>query len=161
MGANSGSEPGASTNTGNPTTQGIRESLNAVRNSISSLRERVDEQIRRSALRPPQSNLREQTEQREEERRHHEGGGTSNNEEEENSRSAFADPRREVNRQVRRPDNRFRPRITQLIPSMASPGDIASVANMFDRRMYEGPSENIEFHIHAFVPPQAAASLQR
>jgi hypothetical protein len=38
---------------------------------------------------------------------------------------------------------------------MYSPGDISSVANMFDNRMFDdGNDSNIEFHIHAFLSPQ-------
>ena len=37
---------------------------------------------------------------------------------------------------------------------MHSPGEISSVANIFDNRLFdENPDSNIEFHIHAFLTP--------
>ncbi|CDW74693.1 UNKNOWN [Stylonychia lemnae] len=45
--------------------------------------------------------------------------------------------------------------VSQQIPIMHSPGEILSVANIFDNRIFDDNSDsNIEFHIHAFLSPQ-------
>eukprot|EP00347_Sterkiella_histriomuscorum_P000368 403376132 len=44
--------------------------------------------------------------------------------------------------------------IQNQVPIMHSPGDISSVANIFDNRLFEEQQDqNIEFHIHAFLSP--------
>ena len=50
-------------------------------------------------------------------------------------------------------------RIINQVPIMHSPGEIAQVANLYDSRIFDEPNltsePNIEFHIHAFLNPNA------
>ena len=57
-------------------------------------------------------------------------------------------------------------RIVNQVPIMHSPGEISQVANMFDPRIFDetnalNSEPNIEFHIHAFLSPNQAATQAR
>lgn len=50
-------------------------------------------------------------------------------------------------------------RIINQVPIMHTPGEISQVANLYDSRIFDEPNlvsePNIEFHIHAFLNPNA------
>ena len=60
-------------------------------------------------------------------------------------------------------DNKTKPiRVVNQVPIMHSPGEVAQVASLYDSRIFDEPNygsePNIEFHIHAFLNPNANAA---